>query len=134
MMLRLGAMGTVGVLWILYGINVSNTTAGPDNLIPGVLGNPFSDFGLTALASGNNPNDSVLPVFYAATVAIATVALVPGAFADTALTDAQGRVANCGHQTVLAVQNFPGLGRTFMVTCHVLRRGRNASDNPNNHE
>lgn len=74
MMLSFGAMGLVGVLWILFGFNMSlggGTFA--------FAGNPFSDFGL-----GSADSDTLVSATYGATFAIITVALISGAIADRA--------------------------------------------------
>jgi len=96
MMMSFGAMGLVTVLWILYGANEGTITvdghadAPFSGWIPGVLGNPFSDFSLTSLGyasdgqSASANNDSLLVVFFGATFAIITVALISGAIADRA--------------------------------------------------
>lgn len=81
LMMSFGAMGIVGVLWVLYGFNMGTMAAGDGNLIPHLMGNPFSDFGLGKMANAGG-NDSFLAVFYGATFAMATVALVSGAIAD----------------------------------------------------
>ncbi|SFR66834.1 ammonium transporter [Agromyces sp. CF514] len=83
MMMSFGAMGLVGVLWVLYGYNMGLMSPGEGNLIPGLLGNPFADIGLSAMASADD-NGTLLAVFYGATFAIATTALVSGAIADRA--------------------------------------------------
>ncbi|WP_447949753.1 ammonium transporter [Microbacterium aurum] len=75
MMLSFGAMGLVGVLWILYGFNMSAITDGPTWL----AGNPFSDFGLA-----NASSDTLVGATFGATFAIITVALISGAIADRA--------------------------------------------------
>jgi Amt family ammonium transporter len=75
MMMSFGAMGLVGVLWILYGFNMSAITDGPTFL----AGNPFSDFGLA-----NANSDTLVGATYGATFAIITVALISGAIADRA--------------------------------------------------
>ncbi len=75
MMLSFGAMGLVGVLWILYGFNMSAITDGPTWL----AGNPFADFGLA-----NASSDTLVGATYGATFAIITVALISGAIADRA--------------------------------------------------
>ena len=75
MMLSFSAMGLVGVLWILYGFNMSAITDGPTFL----AGNPFSDFGLA-----NANSDTLVGATYGATFAIITVALISGAIADRA--------------------------------------------------
>jgi ammonium transporter, Amt family len=74
MMLSFGAMGLVGVLWILFGFNMSlggGTFA--------FSGNPFADFGLASADS-----DGLVGATYGATFAIITVALISGAIADRA--------------------------------------------------
>jgi Amt family ammonium transporter len=74
MMMSFGAMGLVGVLWILYGANmtaVDSTWA--------FAGNPFSDFGLASADS-----DTLVATLFSATFAIITVALISGAIADRA--------------------------------------------------
>jgi len=81
LMMSFGAMGIVGVLWVLYGFNMGTMASGDGNLIPHIAGNPFSDFGLGKMANAGG-NDSFLMVFYGATFAMATVALVSGAIAD----------------------------------------------------
>ncbi|WP_424445672.1 ammonium transporter [Microbacterium sp. CH-015] len=75
MMLSFAAMGLVGVLWILYGFNMSAITDGPTWL----AGNPFSDFGLA-----NASSDTLVGATFGATFAIITVALISGAIADRA--------------------------------------------------
>jgi Amt family ammonium transporter len=84
MLLSLGAVGLIGVLWVLYGYNMGTVAAGEGNLIPGVLGNPFSDFGLGTLAASEDANDGLAAVAFGATFAIITVALISGAVADRA--------------------------------------------------
>ena len=86
MMMSFGALGLIAVLWILYGFNMGTVSPGAGNLIPGVLGNPFSDFGLTTLAadSTGTQGDGLAGVAYGATFAIITVALISGAIADRA--------------------------------------------------
>ncbi|WP_404447595.1 ammonium transporter [Microbacterium marinum] len=74
MMLSFGAMGLVGVLWILFGFNMSlggGTFA--------FAGNPFSDFGLAGADEA-----TLVGATYSATFAIITVALISGAIADRA--------------------------------------------------
>jgi ammonium transporter, Amt family len=74
MMMSFGALGLVGVLWILYGFNMSAVDS------PFAFsGNPFSDFGLA-----NADSDTLVGVTYGATFAIITVALISGAIADRA--------------------------------------------------
>ena len=81
LMMSFGAMGIVGVLWVLYGFNMGTMAPGDGNAIGHVLGNPFSDFGLGKMANAGG-NDAFLAVFYGATFAMATVALVSGSIAD----------------------------------------------------
>ncbi|WP_434811266.1 ammonium transporter [Microbacterium sp. bgisy189] len=74
MMMSFGAMGLVGVLWILFGFNMSlggGTFA--------FSGNPFADFGLASADS-----DTLVGATFGATFAIITVALISGAIADRA--------------------------------------------------
>jgi len=79
MMMSFGALGLISVLWILYGFNMS-AVDGPMQF----AGNPFSDFGLGALATGETANIDLLGATYGATFAIITVALISGAVADRA--------------------------------------------------
>jgi Amt family ammonium transporter len=86
MMMSFGAMGLVGVLWVLYGYGLS---FGPP-LIPGFLGNPSTLFGLGELV-GIGKGGAMTPNLpglafagFQATFAIITVALISGAIADRA--------------------------------------------------
>ena len=79
MMMSFGALGLISVLWILYGYNMSAVDS-----TWGFAGNPFSDFALGSLASGEGANEAMLGVAYGATFAIITVALISGAIADRA--------------------------------------------------
>ncbi|WP_285027855.1 ammonium transporter [Plantibacter sp. ME-Dv--P-122b] len=79
MMMSFGALGLISVLWILYGFNMS-AVGGPLEF----AGNPFSDFGMTALASGETANTDLVGATYGATFAIITIALISGAIADRA--------------------------------------------------
>jgi Amt family ammonium transporter len=79
MMMSFGALGLISVLWILYGFNMSAVSGAFD-----FAGNPFSDFGLTALSQGETANTDLLGATYGATFAIITVALISGAIADRA--------------------------------------------------
>jgi len=79
MMMSFGALGLISVLWILYGFNMS-AVDGPMQF----AGNPFSDFGLGALATGDTANVDLLGATFGATFAIITVALISGAVADRA--------------------------------------------------
>lgn len=76
MMMSFGAMGLVGVLWILYGSNMTVIAEGENQFL---AGNPFSDFGLAGASS-----DGLVVSAYGATFAIITVALISGAIADRA--------------------------------------------------
>ncbi|MFV0374581.1 ammonium transporter [Microbacterium sp.] len=74
MMMSFGAMGLVGVLWVLFGFNMSlggGTFA--------FSGDPFADFGLAGADS-----DTLIGATFGATFAIITVALISGAIADRA--------------------------------------------------
>ncbi|MGR0317921.1 ammonium transporter [Agromyces sp. ZXT2-3] len=79
MMMSFGAMGLISVLWVLYGFNMS-AVGSPWEF----AGNPFSDFGLAGIASGETANADLLGVVFGATFAIITVALISGAIADRA--------------------------------------------------
>jgi Amt family ammonium transporter len=86
MMMSFGAMGLVGVLWVLYGYGFAFGPA----LIPGWLGNPSDFFGLSGLL-GIGKDGVMTPDLNAlafagfqATFAIITVALISGAIADRA--------------------------------------------------
>jgi Amt family ammonium transporter len=79
MMMSFGALGLISVLWILYGFNMT-AVDGPTQF----AGNPFADFGLGALATGETANLDLLGATYGATFAIITVALISGAVADRA--------------------------------------------------
>lgn len=81
MMLSFGAMGLVFVLWILYGSNM--TTVGEGDWISGWLGNPFADFALQDLATGDGA-PALAGVAFASTFAVITTALISGAVADRA--------------------------------------------------
>ncbi|KQM15129.1 ammonia channel protein [Plantibacter sp. Leaf171] len=79
MMMSFGALGLISVLWILYGFNMSAVGSPLE-----FAGNPFSDFGMTALASGETANTDLVGATYGATFAIITIALISGAIADRA--------------------------------------------------
>ncbi|GAA3866223.1 ammonium transporter [Leifsonia kafniensis] len=79
MMMSFGALGLISVLWILYGFSMSAVSS-PWQF----AGNPFADFGLGALATGENANTDLLGATFGATFAIITVALISGAIADRA--------------------------------------------------
>jgi Amt family ammonium transporter len=83
MMMSLGAMGVVGILWVLFGYS----TAFGNDAGAGLVGQPFEYFGLNGLLSkdslaGTIP--STVFVAFQAMFAIITVALISGAIADRA--------------------------------------------------
>jgi Amt family ammonium transporter len=87
MMMSFGAMGLVGVLWVLYGYGLAFGTP----LIPGIVGNPFDgSIGLGSLlgiGEGGAMDPDLAGLAFAgfqATFAIITVALISGAIADRA--------------------------------------------------
>ena len=92
MMLSFGAMGLVAVLWMLFGFNQAFVDGSSSDWIPEVLGNPFSDFGLSNLAAdafaGGKGGDAAAvglsSAAFGCTFAIITVALISGAIADRA--------------------------------------------------
>ncbi len=85
MMMSLISMGTVGVLWVLYGYSESF-----GNSIGGVVGNPFQYFGMRGLMNmaidptgdGKHNIPALAFVGFQAAFAIIAVALVSGAVAD----------------------------------------------------
>jgi ammonium transporter, Amt family len=101
MMMSFGAMGLIGVLWVLYGYSMSfgiadaKTGKITDWLIPHFLLNPFANLGLwqflgvdksTGAMASTNTGDTFSLAFagFQATFAIITVALISGAIADRA--------------------------------------------------
>ena len=74
MMMSFGSLALIGVLWVLYGFNMSSVTNVGD-----FSGNPFSDFGLASA-----DNETLVGAAFGATFAIITVALISGAIADRA--------------------------------------------------
>jgi Amt family ammonium transporter len=81
MMMSFGAMGLVGVLWVLYGYGLA---FGPAS-IPHFLGTP--DWGLSSLMGKDGITPDLPGLAFAgfqATFAIITVALISGAIADRA--------------------------------------------------
>ncbi|MET1073009.1 MAG: ammonium transporter [Umezawaea sp.] len=83
MMMSLGAMGVVGVLWVLFGYSA----AFGSDVGGGLLGKPFEAFGLSGLL-GKESLFGTIPttvfVAFQAMFAIITVALISGAIADRA--------------------------------------------------
>jgi Amt family ammonium transporter len=83
MMMSLGAIGVVGILWVLFGYSV----AFGNDIGGGLLSSPFEYFGLNGLLAkdslfGTIP--STVFVAFQAMFAIITVALISGAIADRA--------------------------------------------------
>jgi len=81
MMMSFGALGVVGVIYVLWGYSMS---FGKD--VGGFVGNPLDQFGLTKLFA-EDPSvtlPSMAFVAFQATFAIITVALISGAIADRA--------------------------------------------------
>ena len=76
MMMSFVAIGTVGIMWVLWGASMSSRR----RQFLQIVANPFSHFGLEASPT---PADCI-KVGYAATFAIITVALISGAVADRA--------------------------------------------------
>lgn len=76
MMMSFGAMALIGVLWVLYGFNMSAVES-----TWAFSGNPFSDFGLGGIADSN---EDLIGAAFGATFAILTTALISGAIADRA--------------------------------------------------
>ncbi len=76
MMMSFGSMALIGVLWVLYGYNMSAVDS-----TWAFAGNPFSDFGLGGMVDSN---EDLIGVAFGATFAIITTALISGAIADRA--------------------------------------------------
>ncbi len=76
MMMSFGSMALIGVLWVLYGFNMSSVES-----TWVFAGNPFADFGLGGLVGSN---EDLIGVAFGATFAIITTALISGAIADRA--------------------------------------------------
>jgi ammonium transporter, Amt family len=92
MMMSFGALGLVGVLWVLYGFAITFSNAGVGDFvgIDGLIGIDLSQLGLTAAyneaLSGEfaTPFPTLAFAAFQATFAIITVALISGAIADRA--------------------------------------------------
>jgi len=88
MMMSFGAIGLIGVLWVLYGYSIAFSNGGTDGYvgIDGLLGLDTGYFGLNGLIEV--PEGAAFPPLafaaFQATFAIITVALVSGAIADRA--------------------------------------------------
>lgn len=88
MMMSFGAMGVVGVLYLLWGWSMSY---GSESVL-GLFANPFEMFGLSGVigdatewaASGSGAYPQVVDVAFQVTFAIITVALISGAIAERA--------------------------------------------------
>ena len=83
MMMSFGALALIGVLWVLYGYS----EAFGDDVVAGLVGNPFDYFGLEGLMSDKAlvaTIPSLAFVGFQAVFAIITVALISGAIADRA--------------------------------------------------
>ncbi len=83
MMMSFGAIGVVGLVWVLYGY--SGVFGGTD--VGGLFANPFEWFGLSGLTDADSLMagtgvPALVAVGYQATFAIITVALISGAIAD----------------------------------------------------
>jgi ammonium transporter, Amt family len=85
MMMSFGAMGLIGVLWVLYGYSIAFPTTGEGTIQAPWAIDP-TEFGLASLLEV--PEGAAFPplafVAFQATFAIITVALVSGAIADRA--------------------------------------------------
>lgn len=78
LMMCFGAMGLVGVLWVVYGYS---TAYGTD--VAGLVGNPFDHLGLSGLMTPEgDPTAGTVDVAFQAMFAIITTALIAGAVAD----------------------------------------------------
>ncbi|WP_111765277.1 ammonium transporter [Nakamurella deserti] len=82
MMMSFGALGLVGVIWVLWGYSA---TFGADQ--GGIIGDPFQFFGLNGLTNEDSIMKAtgvpaIVAVGYQSTFAIITVALISGAIAD----------------------------------------------------
>ncbi|NTW41911.1 MAG: ammonium transporter [Cellulomonadaceae bacterium] len=83
MMMSFGAMGIVGLIWVLFGYSAA---FGTDSL-GGLIGNPFDYFGVNGITDAQSLMaaygvPALVGVAYQATFAIITVALISGAVAD----------------------------------------------------
>jgi Amt family ammonium transporter len=78
MMMSFGAAGIVGVIWVLWGYSEA---FGP-NAAGGLLGNPFTYFGLWGLDELSGSIPTLVWVGFQATFAVITVALISGSIAD----------------------------------------------------
>ncbi len=74
MMMSFGALGVVGVAWVLFGANI----AGGEGAY---FGNPFSDIGMVDVFATGDAS-TIISAGFGATFAIITVALISGSIAD----------------------------------------------------
>ena len=90
MMMSFGALGLIGVLWVLYGYAITFSNAGVGQFvgIDGLLGIDVAEIGLAGVyAEASDPQGGFPLIAFAAfqaTFAILTVALISGAIADRA--------------------------------------------------
>jgi len=90
MMMSFGAMGLIGVLWVLYGYAITFANEGVGNYvgIDGFVGIDLNELGLNGVfAEASDPQGAFPLIAFAAfqaTFAIITVALISGAIADRA--------------------------------------------------
>ncbi|WP_372594677.1 ammonium transporter [Actinotalea sp.] len=82
MMMSFGAMGVVGIIWVLYGYSGAFGTD-----VGGIIGNPFDYFGIDSITDAESLMASsgvpaLVAIMFQATFAIITVALISGAVAD----------------------------------------------------
>jgi ammonium transporter, Amt family len=83
MMMSFSAMGLVGIIWLLYGYS----GAFGENMLGGLIGNPFEYFGSNTITDSQSLMASagvpaLVAIAFQATFAIITVALISGAVAD----------------------------------------------------
>lgn len=87
MMMSFGAMGLVGVIYILWGWSMSYA---PDASVGGVFANPFAQFGLSGAVftdtgewiEGLGAYPQIIDIGFQVTFAIITTALISGALAE----------------------------------------------------
>ncbi|PFG19301.1 ammonium transporter [Serinibacter salmoneus] len=87
MMMSFGAMGVVGVVYVLWGWSMSYA---PDASVGGIFANPFAQFGLSGaifdetgeFIEGLGAYPQVIDIAFQVTFAIITVALISGALAE----------------------------------------------------
>ncbi|PRX48384.1 ammonium transporter [Prauserella shujinwangii] len=78
LMMCFGAIGLVGVLWVVYGYSMSYGTD-----VAGLFGNPFEYLGASGLMTAEgDPTAGTVDIAFQAMFAVITVALIAGAVAD----------------------------------------------------